>query len=105
MDCFICHKSNWMQKKCLGFLRNLLENYKEDIMDDNVFLLLEHNRAEELLARLVREMFPKDIIKSMSEHRKNGFLLELDNDPAHVTLGGLWNAQETRYKVTTILSS
>ena len=103
MDCFICHKSNWMQKKCLGFLRNLLENYKEDIMDDNVFLLLEHNRAEELLARLVREMFPQDIIKSMSEHRKNGFLLELDNAPAHVTLGGLWNAQETRYKVTTIL--
>ena len=103
MNCFICHKSNWMQEKCLGFLRNLLENYKEDIKDDNVFLLLEHNRAEELLARLVREMFPKDIIKSMSEHRKNGFLLELDNDPAHVTLGGLWNAQETRYKVTTIL--
>ena len=26
MDCFICHRSNWMQEKCLDFPRNLLPN-------------------------------------------------------------------------------
>ena len=67
MDCFICHRSNWMQKKVMGFLKNLLDNYKEDILDDDVFLPLECNGAEKLLAQLVHETFPKDIIEDMIE--------------------------------------
>ena len=94
MNCFICHSSNWMQKKCMGFLKNLLEHCKGKIDDNDVFLPLEQNGAEKLLSRLVRETLPKDVIESMSEHRRQGFMLELDNDPAHVTLGGLWNMDE-----------
>ena len=103
MDCFICRKSNWMQEKSLGFLRNLLENHKDRIDDNDVFLPLERNGAEELLAGLVRERFPKDVIKKMSEQRRKGFLLELDDDDAHVTWCGLWNAEETRQKLVSIL--
>ena len=102
MECLICHRSNWMQEKCLGFLKNLLENYKDKINDDDVFLPLECNGAEKLLARLVHETFPKDIIEDMSENRRNGFRLELDDDPAHVTLCGLWNVDETRPNVKAI---
>ncbi len=103
MNCFICRKSNWMQEKCLGFLKNLLENYKENIEDDDVFLLLECNGADEVLARLVREALPQDVVESMSEHRRKGFLLELDDDPVHTTLGGLWNVDAIRPKVRNIL--
>lgn len=103
MDCFICHRSNWMQEKCLGFLRNLLENYKDMIEDADVFLPLECPGADELLVRLVREEIPQDVIERMSERSRRGFLLELDDDPVHTTLGGLWNAADTRSKVRNIL--
>ena len=86
MDCFICHRSNWMQEKCLGFLRNLLENYKDMIEDADVFLPLECPGADELLVRLVREEIPQDVIERMSERSRRGFLLELDDDPVHTTL-------------------
>ena len=103
MDCFICKRSNWMQKKCMGFLKNLLDNYKEMVHDADVFLPLERNNAEELVARLVRKTFPKNLIERMSKHRTRGFLLELDDDPAKVTLAGLWAFDETRHKVAAIL--
>lgn len=101
MDCFICHRSNWMQEKCLGFLRNLLENYKDMIEDADVFLPLECPGADELLVRLVREEIPQDVIERMSERSRRGFLLELDDDPVHTTLGGLWNAADTRPRSET----
>jgi len=103
MDCFLCHRSPWMQVKSLGFLENLLENYKEDIGDSNVFLPLACSGADKLLAQLVRETFPKDIIDKMSEHRSRGFLLELDDDPVHTTLKGLWNEDGIRHKVHAVL--
>ncbi len=103
MDCFLCHRSPWMQEKSLGFLKNLLENYKESIDDWDVFLPLECSGADKLLAKLVRETFPKDIIEKMSEHRSHGFLLVLDDDPVHLTLGGLWNEDGLRHKVHAIL--
>ena len=103
MDCYICHRSNWMQKKCLGFLKNLLDNFKERIGDSDAFLPLEQNGAEALLARLVHERFPKELVEKMSEHRQHGFLLELDDDPVHTTLEGLWNTEETRPLVKAIL--
>ena len=103
MDCFICHRSNWMQEKCLGFLRNLLETYKDRIEDADVFLPLECRGADELVARLVREMLPQDVIEDMSEHRRKGFLLELDDDQAHTTLAGLWNTDDIRPKVRNML--
>ena len=103
MDCFICHRSNWMQKKCMGFLKNLLEHCKGKIDDNDVFLPLERNGAEKLLSRLVREKLPKDLIERMTENRRNGFSLDLDNDSAHYTLCGLWNDEETHQKMVSIL--
>ena len=103
MDCFICHRSNWMQEKVLGFLRNLLDNYKDEISDSDVFLPLKCQGAKELLARLVRERLPKQVIADMSEHRKRGYLMELDDDPVDVTLGGMWNQEEIRPMVKALL--
>ncbi|MBQ7176695.1 MAG: AAA family ATPase [Victivallales bacterium] len=85
-----------MQKKCLGFLRTMLENYKDTIDDSDVFLPLDCSGADELLAHLVRKTLPKKLVADMSENRRKGFLLELDDDPARVTLCGLWNASESR---------
>ena len=103
MDCYLCQKNRWMQEKVFGFLRNLLENYNEPIGDDDVFLPLDCDGAQELLVKLVREKMPKDIIDKMSEHRNRGFLLELDDDPVPTTLGGLWNEEEKRHYVREIL--
>ncbi len=103
MDCFLCHRSPWMQEKSLGFLKNLLANYKESIDDSDVFLPLECEGSDKLLAKLVRETLPKDIIDKMSERRSRGFLLELDDDPVDETLKGLWNEDSIRHKVHAIL--
>ncbi len=92
-----------MQEKCLGFLRNLLENYKDIIEDDDVFRPLECRGADELLVRLVREELPQDAIESMSKGRRKGYILELDDDPVHTTLRALWNADDIRSKVRNIL--
>ena len=103
MDCYICHRSNWMQEKCLGFLKNLLANYRDVINDEDTFGLLETRGAEQLLARLVREKLPQDVIESMSEHRVKGFRLELDEDPVRTTLTGLWNNEDIRPQVKGLL--
>ena len=103
MDCFLCHRSPWMQKKSFEYLKNLVDNHKERIDDEDVFRLLECNGSEQLLAKLVRETFPADIIEKMSKHRSRGFLLELDDDPLHVTLTGLWNEDGLRHRVHAIL--
>ena len=105
MDCFICHRSNWMQEKCLAFLKNLLEYYKDKIEDSDVFLPLEHHGADELLARLVREALPQEVIEKMSENNRWGRNLDLDDDDVHVTLQVLWNNVESHSKVKDILSA
>ena len=103
MDCFLCHRSPWMQKKSFEFLKNLLDNYQEYIGDEDVFRLLECDGSEQLLAKLVRETFPANIIKKMSEQRSHGFLLELDDASLRETLKGLWNAEGLRHRVHAIL--
>ena len=103
MDCLICHRSNWMQEKTLGFLRNLLEDYKDKIEDGDVFQLLECNGADELLVRLVRESFPQEEIEKMSECQRRGRCLDLDGDSVCETLLVLWNRSELRPKVKGIL--
>ncbi|MGN0866639.1 MAG: AAA family ATPase [Oligosphaeraceae bacterium] len=101
MDCFICRESNWMQEKCLGFLRNLLKNHKERIDNAEVFLPLERNGAEKLLADLVRKRFPKDVIKKISSNC--GCRLDLDDSKAHENLCALWNAEKTHHELVSIL--
>ncbi|MGI5924370.1 MAG: AAA family ATPase [Lentisphaeria bacterium] len=103
MDCFLCHRSPWMQKKSFEFLKNLLDNYEERIDEEGIFCLLDCDGSEQLLAKLVRETFPKDIIKKMSEQRSHGFLLELDDASLRETLKGLWNAEGLRHRVHAIL--
>ena len=103
MDCFLCHRSPWMQKKSFEFLKNLLDNYKKRIDDEDVFLLLECDGSEQLLAKLVRETFPKDIIKKMSAGCYHGFHLDLDGDRLRENLRGLWNEDRLRHRVHAIL--
>jgi hypothetical protein len=79
MDCFLCHRSTWMQKKSFGFLKKLLDNYKERIRNEDVFRLLECDGSEPLLAKLEREIFPADIIEKMQENRSRNLLQELEN--------------------------
>ena len=104
MDCFICHKSNWMQEKCLGFLRNLLENYKEKIEDSDVFLPLECKGADNLLAGLVRESFSLEQIEKMSKCGSRRMpQLDLDDDSVHDTLQVLWNRDDTHPMVKVFI--
>ena len=104
MDCFICHKSNWMQEKCLGFLRNLLENYKEKIEDSDVFLPLECKGADDLLAGLVRESFSQEQIEKMSECGNRRMpRLDLDDDSVHNILFVLWNRDDTHAIIPKII--
>ncbi|MBR4221108.1 MAG: AAA family ATPase, partial [Victivallales bacterium] len=103
MDCLICHRSNWMQEKTLGFLRNLLKDYKDKIEDGDVFQLLECRGADELLVRLVREAFPQEEIEKMSECQRRGRYLDLDGDSVRETLVVLWNRDEARPKLKGIL--
>ncbi|NMA42412.1 MAG: hypothetical protein GX946_03420, partial [Oligosphaeraceae bacterium] len=92
-----------MQKKSFEFLKNLLDNHKERIDDKDVFRLLECDGGEQLLAKLVRETFPTDIIEKMSEGRYHGFLQDLDGDLLRKTLRGLWNEDGLRHRVHAIL--
>ncbi len=105
MECFICHRSNWMQQKCLDFLRNLLENYKGEIDDSDVFVPVECAGASELLTRLVREAFTPAQIEKMSAHYRRGWRLDMDDVDVKDTLKGLWNANESHSKVTDILAA
>ena len=104
MNCFICHKSNWMQEKCFGFLRNLLENYKAEIEDTDLFLPLVCKGAKELLVGLVYESFSQKQIEKMSNcesRRMRG--LDLDDDPVNVTLQILWNMDNIHAIVKKII--
>ena len=104
MDCFICHKSNWMQEKCLGFLRNLLENYKEKIEDSDVFLPLECKGADDLLVGLVRESFSPEQIEKMSKCGSRRMpRLDLDDDSVHNILFVLWNRDDTHAIIPKII--
>jgi AAA+ superfamily predicted ATPase len=92
-----------MQKKSLGFLKNLLSNYREMIDDEDVFLPLKCIGSEELLATLVRDKFPKDVIERMSERVSRGCFLDLENDSLQKSLSWLWNEDSLRTKVRDIL--
>ena len=83
MDCFICHKSNWMQEKRLGFLRNLLENYNYRIFDSCFFDPIGFDEEEEFFEQLVRERL------TSSQIRKIG--LDLKNKSLNFNLQALWN--------------
>ena len=104
MDCYICHRSNWMQKKCLGFLENLLNNYKDEIDNLDVFQPLECKGADELLVRLVREAFSQEQIEKMSEcSNRRCPRLDLDDDTVQETLKVLWNRNDAHSKVKEII--
>ncbi len=104
MDCLICHRSNWMQEKCLGFLRNLLENYKEKIENLNVFLPLECKGADDLLAGLVRESFSPEQIEKMSECGSGRIpRLDLDDHSVESILFVLWNRDDTHAIIPQII--
>ena len=102
MDCLICHRSNWMQKKCMGFLQNLLENYKGNIDDQDVFSLLECMGMDKFLVQLVYETFSQDVIEKLSVN----CVLDLDNKCARSVRGilaNLWNENESQLKFKSIL--
>lgn len=103
MDCFLCHRSTWMQKKSFGFLKKLLDNYKERIRNEDVFRLLECDGSEPLLAKLEREIFPADIIEKMQENRSRNLLQELGYVRLAEGLRRLWNKDGLRHKVHAIL--
>ena len=89
MDCFICHKSNWMQEKRLGFLRNLLENYNYRIFDscffDPIMEIIERcDEAEVFFEQLVRERFTSSQIRKISD-------LDLKEKCLQTNLLALWN--------------
>ena len=87
MKCFLCHESNWMQEKCLGFLRNLLENYNHRILESGVFNPIEDfDGAKELFEQLVKEKFTSFQIKRLLD-LKNGCLL--------ANLSALWNSDRS----------
>ncbi|NMA45672.1 MAG: hypothetical protein GX945_03835, partial [Lentisphaerae bacterium] len=103
MDCFLCHRSPWMQKKSFEFLKNLLDNHKERIREEDVFRLLECDGSEQLLAKLVRETFPADIIEKTQENRSRDLLLELDHVRFTEGIRRLWNEDGLRHRVHAIL--
>lgn len=103
MDCFLCHRSPWMQKKSFEYLKNLVDNYKGPIRNKDFLRLLDCDGSKQLLVKLVYETFPKDIIEKMSKGIFRDFLLELDDDPLNVTLARLWNDEGLRHRIHTIL--
>ena len=104
MDCFTCHKSNWMHEKCLGFLRNLLEGYKDHIGDSEVFCPLAFKGADELVVRLVREEFSQEQIEKMKgDCCRYAPSLDLDEDSVEQILHELWNRDEALPKAKAII--
>lgn len=87
-----------MREKALDYLQNLLMCYQDQIYNDNVFRPLDCFENEKILPELIRKM-PKHIIHEMTEHRINGFRLEIDEDQLHTTLCGLWNNEQLRNTV------
>ena len=82
----------------MDYLQNLLMCYQDQICNDNVFRPLDCLENEKKLPDLIKKM-PKHIIQEMTERRINGFRLEIDEDPLHTTLGGLWNNEQLRKTV------
>ena len=50
MDCYLCHRSNWMRQKTLAFLESFLERFDDRIGDDDIFIPLF---SEELIEKVV----------------------------------------------------
>ncbi len=104
MDCFTCHKSKWMHEKCLGFLSNLLECYKDHIGDSEVFCPLAFKGADELVVRLVREEFSQEQIEKMKgDCCRYAPSLDLDEDSVEQILYELWNRDEALPKAKAII--
>ena len=87
-----------MREKVLDYLQNLLMCYQDQINNDDVFRPLECLENEKRFPDLIKKI-PKHIIQEMTEHRINGFRLDLDYDQLHTTLCGLWNNEQLRKTV------
>ncbi len=86
MDCFLCHRSNWMRQRTLDFLQNCLEEYKDQIGDHDIFIPLVSeemiDKVADLLVKYIgkRELrkiwsdVPDDIVDAVNE---NGLLYVL----------------------------
>ena len=62
MDCYICHRSDWMHQKTLDYLENFLMNFDQRINDDDVFKALICEELEEAMPSLMlKTFFLKDI--------------------------------------------
>ncbi len=105
MNCFICHSSTWMQKKVLGFLRNMLERHKGNIDDSEVFLPLESTGEDEHLSSQIREYIRRKAVARMSKSRRKEIPIDFDEFPIHELLLALWNVEETHCKAKEILPS
>ena len=87
-----------MREKALDYLQNLLMCYQDQINNDDVFRPLDCLENERRFPDLIKKI-PKHIIQEMTEHRINGFRLDLDYDQLHTTLCGLWNNEQLRKTV------
>ena len=94
MNCYFCHGSKWMQWKALGFLRNLLDNFKGTIEDNDIFRLLDFPETEKLLEQLLDKPFYQGVLKKFKERHGEQWL---EYACTREILQTLWNDEKYQY--------
>jgi SpoVK/Ycf46/Vps4 family AAA+-type ATPase len=93
-----------MQKKCLDFLQNFLNNYNDYILYNGVFNLLWSEDMQKLLASHVQKTVPKTILKRVkADGERNHCYFDLKDGSPMDALVCLWNNQATRLNIKNFL--
>ena len=91
MDCYICHRSNWMRQKTLGYLENFLAKFDQRINDDSVFAAFVCEELEAAMPSIILRTF---LTKDIRDIWKDG-VQEIKNDigsyGVDYILRRLWN--------------
>ena len=102
MTYIISYRSPWIRNKALNFLQNLLMRYDLFIGDNDIFLPLQCPENQKKLSKLIVSL-PRNTIKSIPERRVRNYLMELEEDSFHSSMGNMWNMDELRERIRGII--
>ena len=90
--------------KLMGFWMNMVNNYHDDVRDDDFFNIIRNGFDHDKAVELVNIAYTKDEIEEMSKSRSRNDRLDL-SDSLDCLFQSLWNHEKTRNKCRVVLES